>query len=342
MCKFKNWLKASLLISGISVIILLVITVDSETIDAILKIKYHYILLAIILHLIAYFTWSLRTRAMCRGINYKVRLLKCVEIITASTFAASITPSSIGGEPVRIELLHQNDLPRGRASAIIVGERFMDALLILSSAPIALFILKHAFSGSNLDVVFIIGEFILLSALVILLYGISRPANLKRIIHFIVIRVTKLFGKKKEYQTFYILKQIDSELDNFHESLHMLLNVGRSSLLYGMIFTILYWILEFSILPVILAGFNQNPPIMLAFAAQILLLIIIAVPAKPGASGVAEFRATTLFSVFVASSLIGVTVIAWRAFTYYMNLLVGGFVSIKIIRDTELMNRLFG
>lgn len=342
MSKFEKWLKASLLISGMSVVILLLITVNSETIEAILKIKYQYIALAIILHVIAYFMWALRTRTMCWGINYQIRFIRCVEIVTASTFAASITPSSIGGEPVRIELLHQSDLPIGRASAIILGERFMDALLILSSAPFALYMLRHVFSDSNLDLVFIIGEFILLSALVLTLYGIFRPVHLKRITHFMAIKISRLFGKKRQDQTFYILKQVDSELDNFHESLRMLLNEGRHSLLYGMIFTVFYWLLEFSILPAILFGFNVNPPIILAFAAQVLLLIIMAVPVTPGASGVAELGATTIFSVFVSSSLIGVTVVAWRAFTYYMNLLVGGFVSIKIVKDTELMNRLFG
>lgn len=342
MSKFKKWMKASLLISGISILLLLIVTVNSETIETVLKIKYEYIVLAVIMHIVAYFMWALRTKSMCQGIDYKIKFLSCVKIVTAGKFAASITPSSIGGEPLRIELLHQNELPIGRASAIVLGERFMDAFLILFSAPVALYILRDGFSDSSLDIVFIMGEFILMSVLLIMLYGLLRPENLKRIIRFIAIKLTKLLGKKREDQIYHVLKKIDSEFYNFHASLRMLLREGRTSLVCGMLFTVFYWLFLFSILPVILMGLNLNPPVIITFAAQILLLIITAVPITPGASGVAELGATTLFSVFVVSSLIGITVVTWRVLTYYMNLLVGGFVSIKIAKDTELINRLFG
>jgi hypothetical protein len=66
------------------------------------------------------------------------------------------------------------------------------------------------------------------------------------------------------------------------------------------------------------------------------------IPATPGASGVAEFGATPLFSVFVTSSLLGITIVAWRALTFYMNIIVGSFVSARILKDTELMKKLIG
>jgi hypothetical protein len=44
--------------------------------------------------------------------------------------------------------------------------------------------------------------------------------------------------------------------------------------------------------------------------------------------------------VFVSSSLLGITVVVWRALTFYMNLLVGGFVSFRILKDTEIMKKL--
>ena len=66
------------------------------------------------------------------------------------------------------------------------------------------------------------------------------------------------------------------------------------------------------------------------------------VPATPGASGVAELGAATIFSVFVDSSILGVTVIAWRALTYHMNLLFGGIVSLKVIKDMDLIKKLIG
>jgi len=61
------------------------------------------------------------------------------------------------------------------------------------------------------------------------------------------------------------------------------------------------------------------------------------IPITPGASGIAELGAKTLFSLFVNSSVIGILILAWRALTYYLNLLIGGVVSIKLLHDIDLI-----
>jgi uncharacterized protein (TIRG00374 family) len=91
-------------------------------------------------------------------------------------------------------------------------------------------------------------------------------------------------------------------------------------------------------LPVILMGLNHTSISPVVYAVQVLLMVIIVVPSTPGSSGVAEAGAATLFSIFVPTYLVGIVVISWRAFTYYMNLLLGGFVSFKILKDTILVN----
>jgi len=54
---------------------------------------------------------------------------------------------------------------------------------------------------------------------------------------------------------------------------------------------------------------------------------------------VAEFAAISLFSVFMPASILGIAVAAWRAFTFYTNIVVGGFVSFKLLKDTELVQK---
>jgi hypothetical protein len=88
---------------------------------------------------------------------------------------------------------------------------------------------------------------------------------------------------------------------------------------------------------VVLLGLNQHPEPMLVFASQVIVMVLLVIPATPGASGVAELAGTTAFSLFIPSSLIGIVVLAWRAFTFYMNLFVGGFVSFKILKDTDFI-----
>ena len=342
MNKFRKLLNASLLISIFSIVVLLIFTVDSSTIDAIMGVKYEYIIAAAALHALSYLIWGMRTKIMCQALGHNIDTVKAVEIVTSSTLAAAVTPSSAGGEPLRIHLLHRSKMPIGRATAVVIGERLMDAILLLSIVPFALFVFRDMLSNYQLDAIFIVAEALVISLFALIIYGMWKPEQAKRLIHFIVHRIAHIFGKKTEAALSPILARVDLELEHFHDSVWMFLTEGRKGLLYGAACTILFWIVEYTILPVILMGLDQSPPLIVVFAAQVLLSIIIVVPATPGASGIAEFGAMTLFSVFVTSSLLGITVVAWRALTFYMNILVGSFVSIKILKDTDMIGKLLG
>ncbi|MGP8337544.1 MAG: lysylphosphatidylglycerol synthase transmembrane domain-containing protein [Methanosarcinaceae archaeon] len=342
MNKFKKLLYISLLISLLSVVVVLIFTVDSTTISAIMAIKHEYIIAAAALHAFSYLIWGLRTKFMCQALGYRVSILKSVEIITSSTLVAAITPASVGGEPVRIHLLHKNEMPVGHATAVVVGERVMDAILILSLVPFVFYIFRNVLSNHRLDTIFVIAEAISISAFVLIIYGMWKPQQIKRLIHFIVNKIAYISGKNTDVVLSKILTRVDSEFDNFHNSIRTFLTQGKKGLLYGAVCTILLWLVEYSILPVILMGLDQNPSIIMIFAAQVLLTIIMIMAATPGASGVAELGATTLLSAFVTPSIIGITVVAWRALTYYMNISVGGFVSVKILKDTDLISKLLG
>ena len=342
MSKFKKLLNASLLISILSIVLVLVLTVDSKTIDAIMGVKYEYMVAAAALHAFSYLIWGMRTKFMCQALGYDIGALKAVEIVISSTLAAAVTPSSAGGEPVRIHLLHRSEMPVGRATAVVIVERLLDAILLLSVVPFALFVFRDMFSSYQLDAVFILAELLVISVFALIIYGMWKPQQAKRPIHFIINWIAHIFGKRTKAALAPIIARVDQELDHFHDSVWMFFTQGRKGLLYGIICTILFWIVEYAILPVILMGLDQTPSLIVVFAAQVLLSIIMVVPATPGASGIAEFGALTLFSVFVTSSLLGITVIAWRALTFYMNIIVGSFVSIKILRDTDMIGKLLG
>lgn len=339
MNKVKKWLLISLFISFISGFLVILLTFDAETIDALLSIRFEFILLGICLHALSYMVWGTRVQGLCRTLGHNVGLLRSVEIVTSSTLAASITPSSLGGEPVRIHLLYTDKMPLGNASAVVIGERVLDGIFILSLAPVSIYVFSKILNDSSFDVLLVLAELFLLGILFLSLYAIWRPDHTKKVIHLIVRKVAPFVGTKADTKLEIFLLKVDSELGNFHDSIAIFFKEDRKGLLIGVMYTILFWVVEFSLLYVILLGLNQYPNPLVVFASQVLVLILMAIPATPGASGVAEFGATTIFSVFVDSSLLGITVVAWRALTFYMNLIVGGFVSFKILKDTEFMKK---
>jgi uncharacterized protein (TIRG00374 family) len=342
MNRYKKWLIASLFISVASITLVNVLTFNSDTIEALRKIKIEYILVAGLFHIISYFIWGARTRAMCNALGYRVNYLKIVEIILSGVFVAGVTPSSAGGEPVRLSMLHLNRIPLGKATAIVIGERLLDAFLVFSSLPFAFYIMKDTLPGSKFNMALLIASLLALIVLSFFIYGLWKPKKVKNIIRRITGRIAPLLGKQTDASFSHLMEKVDREVDFFHESIWIFISVGKKGLLWGMFYTYLFWAVEFFLLVLILDGLSQTTSILTAFAAQVFLAIVMVVPATPGASGVAELGAASIFSVFINASIIGVTIIAWRALTYYMNLLLGGLISLKVMKDMDLIKKLIG
>jgi len=340
MNRYKKWLTTALIISAISIALLTGLTFNSGTFEALRKIKLEYILAAALSHILFYIIWGLRTQALCKALGYRISSIKVIEIIVSSTFVAAITPSSAGGELLRVPLLNKNGIPLGRATAIVVGERLLDALFIFFCLPFALFILGDMLLNYEFDAAFVIANSLVFVIIFFFIYGVWKPEKVKHIIHRLAGKLAPLLGKRTDDTLFHLTEQIDREIDHFHDSVRIFFSEGRTGLLWGMVYTLLFWIVDFSLLILILMGLSQKPSILTAFAAQVLLTVVLLVPATPGSSGVAELGAVSIFSIFVSSSVLGITVLVWRALTYHMNLLFGGIMSLKILKDMDLIKKL--
>jgi uncharacterized protein (TIRG00374 family) len=340
MENYTKWITTSILISILSIAVILILTLDKNTVAVIREIRPEYILAAFVIHIFSFVVWGMRVRVMSSTLGHKINLLKASEIVVSGTFVAALTPSSIGGEPFRIHLLRQDKLPLGQATAIVVTERLLDTLLMLLAVPFALYLFRGMLSDSRIDIVLLIGVLLSAVSLVLMLGALLRPLRVKLVLNNLLKWMIKRFNGKKIGNKLNSLSQsIDEVINEFNECVNLFLTGGHAGLFYGIIFTILYWIVEFSSLPVILMGLNQSPSVLICFAAQALLIIIIIVPLTPGSSGIAELAATSLFSVFMPASILGIAVLAWRAFTFYVNILVGGFVSFRLLKDTETVTK---
>ncbi|MDQ1276235.1 MAG: glycosyltransferase 2 family protein [Euryarchaeota archaeon] len=342
MTRYQKWLIGSLVISALSIALVTCLTFNSETLEALGKIKLEYILGAALLHIFSYLIWGLRTRTLCNALGYRIGITKVTEIVISSTFIAGITPSSAGGEFLRIHSLNRSEIPLGRATAIVVGERLLDAIFIFSCLPFALYIFGDILSDYKFDAVFLTANFLVFMLFAFFIYGVWKPEKVKHITRKLTGRLAPFFGKKTDAAISHLMEQIDTEIDHFHDSVRVYFSEGKKVLHWGVLYTFIFWIADFSLLILILMGLSQNPSITTAFAAQVILTVIMIIPATPGASGVAELGAASIFSIFVDSSILGITVLAWRALTYHMNLLIGGLASLKIVKDMNLIRKLIG
>jgi len=196
MKRLRKWLMIGLAISIVSAILIIIFTVDSETIDSLRQIQPIYLFIAIGVHVLSWFVWGLRMKLLTESLGGKISLWKSTEIVISNLLAAAVTPSHTGGEPVRIHLLSKNGITIGDATAVVFGERLLDALLLGLAAPIALFVFKDVM-GHNLplSITFALAGVMLCAVFSLTVYAMYRPEDVKGWIYRIKAIIPKFCGR---------------------------------------------------------------------------------------------------------------------------------------------------
>ncbi|MDF1532060.1 MAG: flippase-like domain-containing protein [ANME-2 cluster archaeon] len=335
MQRLKKFLVISLMLSIMFLVLLTAFTVGPETLPALREMKPLYLFAAMALHIGSYVIWGMRLKVMAWGLGHHISIRDATEAVVSNLFAASITPSMAGGEPVRIHLLNRSgNIPIGDASAVVIAERVLDALLLLVATPCALWVLRASLVNWELDAAIAVAEIFVLFMVVLTIAGLLNP----KFITWILALVTRGLHRIVRFdRTEHIIEFIDRELWNFHNGLWKFVRTGQRGLVLGGLLTVVFWFVEFLIVPLILLGLNQPPHLLTAFAVQVFLTLVMVVPITPGASGIAEMGGAALFGILVPVSILGIVVTIWRLITYYLNIVLGGLVSVKILKNGDLL-----
>jgi hypothetical protein len=229
----------------------------------------------------------------------------------ASNFLAALTPSSAGGEPLRIKILADDGMSYGSATAVAVGERLLDSIFFVAS--LALFLIFSDFLtgfGLKIGAFFFVLLFLFLAFLWQL---VSRP---ERIAGF-MLWLKKKTGNRP------IIFSLEREIWLFREAGIQLARetLRRTPVMAAL--TAIIWMCDFLVPSALLVGMGADPKFLLSITSQIILAIIAILPLTPGGSGVAELSMSYLYSMFVPPALLGPLVILWRAATYFSNIVVG-------------------
>ncbi|MEM0492997.1 MAG: flippase-like domain-containing protein [Candidatus Thermoplasmatota archaeon] len=320
---------------GIIVAILL-LTVTDKTLDQLSKtrIKYEFFFLAVLLNMLYWVLWGARVKTLANAVdkNVKIGLWGSTKMVLANLFLACITPSAAGGEPVRIYLLNKHGLSSGSATAVALGERLIDAVFILVSLPFAVLIIKKYINVDYIRVGLSVGVVFFILCIMLFALSIKYPEKTKSVLISINMRIKRLLKRDRAGED-RIIKIINREVDNFHNSMILFLTTSKKSFIKASIITVFFWFTGFLIPSMILLGLGFQPFIVESFSAQIILLLIVMMPTTPGGAGVTELGVAGLYSLLIGSSMVGVFVLLFRLITYHMNLIAGSIFQYRIFRS---------
>ena len=334
----RKWLMISLMASIAAIILVLSFTMTDETTESLAKIRPEYLLLAVGVRALCWVAMGARIKVLSRVVGFKISLLQSIKIVLPGTFAAGVTPSYIGGEPVRIYLLSKKGLSIGDAAAVDLGGFILNGLVMAMMLPFAWFIFRDVLRPNiMLSSIFVFIGFLLCFVWGIGIYGVIYPEQIKRLLERLgrsglINGIT--FGRSGQ-----MISRIVLEIDNFRNGLLRFVREGRKELLLALLCSMAYWLFLISLPSIILLGMNMDPMWIQSMAAQVILMTIVMVPITPGGSGIAEIGAASLYSVVLPADglqVLGVFVLIWRFVEHYIPLLIGGLVSLKVMREMDL------
>jgi uncharacterized protein (TIRG00374 family) len=268
---------------------------------------------------------------MSGSLGYRIPFFYSLNLVFANLLVAAITPSQAGGEPVRIHELYKANVPLGDATAIVIMERVLDGIALAALAAFAMIVLSEQWKslGAISEIMVYITCVFVGGCLFLFYLGIRRPDVVKSVVN----RVARFLARNWETtRVEELIERADKEIDNFQGAVIRFVKSAKGGLLWGMVFTLLYWVSEIVIASFILVGLGQPPLILESFVIQLILAILMMIPLTPGSSGIAEVGATSMYALFIPASIVGIFVVIWRIVLYYFNIALGILSSIIIVR----------
>ncbi len=266
----------------------------------------------------AFFPWLshiVRLKIWCGFLGNQLSNKDCLRIAIVQDVGNSITPTAVGGTPIKYGLLVQKGFSHASAGMIITLQVLEDLVFLFTSLPLALY-----FTGGFQNPMIIKLNDDLMQNRLHLLWAIP-------LLILLILLVGRMMRKPKSDLTGRSLKdRLRKTWIEFYQTGKLITQKGK--LLFAVSASIMFleWTCRFSI-PIALAyGLGIDADFIQLFLLQWVIFFTMLITPTPGATGGAEAIFYYLFIPFIPGGLIGVLITGWRFLSYYLVTLVGALV----------------
>jgi uncharacterized protein (TIRG00374 family) len=310
-----------LLIAVAAAVVVIALTASRETLRGLGRIKLDWLALTVLLWALAAFFDGARLAVLSRVGENRLSLFASIEIIYVGYFMAAVTPFQVGGLPLQLYLMNRRGISPGSASSMLLVRGVLYYVLLLAAAPVIANLL-----GASTTLTHVLSGYIwLVIAMGVVLIGTSLvfPARL-RALHERLSQTPKPGLVRRG-----VLWVLD-EFDDFSAGLKLYLRPRYYGwLALALVLTLAAIAAAYAMSSTLLFGLGvANHPLRTAGLSMMLASVLLFVP-TPGASGVAEAVAAGLYAQICPKYMLGVYVVLWRFFSFYLGALVGGIAALR-------------
>lgn len=275
-----------------------------------------------------------------RGQGFKISIGRAVNVALIGFYYCNITPGSAGGQPMQVNSFRKAGVPVGYGT-MAVTIRFIANQLMTSVIALVLYILNKEFVDKQLEgAVWLvrIGWLINFAAVPLVILAAFKRNWIQKLSELLLSGLHKLhLIRNKEAAVSKVTEVLDTYhtafLDLMHSPIQILLQLACSTI--GMLAL-------FSTTIFVYYAFGQSgTPWYQILTLSCLLFISASYTPLPGASGAQEGGFLLFFRNIFKDGTIGLALLIWRFFTYYLYLIIGVFTILleKLILRREAGRR---
>jgi uncharacterized protein (TIRG00374 family) len=281
---------------------------------------------AVIIEVVAR-SFKLRWSARAAGINLKFST--AVRTSLGGDFAAAITPARSGAEPARFFVLSESGLTSSSALVVLYAELFLEVLSLAAVVIAVATVFRHA-GAVILTLTSMVGLYagVILGLGGLALFLARRNANGPPPGWAQRLRLTG--GRWRIIQR--AVRKLRDTIDSVEQ-------VNRGAVVAAFLASFVHVGIRLFVLPALVLTSVPDAPVAPLALWPLGFLYGAAVVPAPGGGGAVEVAFRAALGHSIPATLFGAALIWWRFYTFYIYILVGGFVAgntvLRAIRKTE-------
>lgn len=329
--RIKRGVLIVVLLGILAVGVVIALTFDRRTVEALEAIDLSFLVLSLgavtMIWLFSALPFYILSKVINKPISFSVALL----VYLGGSFVGFITPFGSGLLPMQIYILTNYGFTAGQATALTSSRATISSWLFFVLGSVIFLAFRSSIpSPFGVDILLLIIVATAIWSLVTLFF-IRYPESAKRTISRMV--GSRILSKRVRENTLSRVQQrLFREIDFLSSNLRELFS-SRNIPVIVLVFIIeaAAWLSLFAVLPLILFGFGVTGDIAQLLFRIFLLFSLVPASPTPGGSGVIELAFAVLLIDLVPRHILGLVVLIWRALTYYLTILVGGAIALRII-----------
>ena len=278
---------------------------------------------------------SLGTWFYLRKEGFRISPFRTLICALIGFYYGNITPSATGGQPMQVNSLRKAGIPVGYGT-VAVSVRFISNQFLICVTGITLLLINRDFVYSQLgDAVWFVrvGLVCNFAPVPLIIMAAFMRTRMQRLAHAVIgflFRIRLIRDKDAA------LARVTEMLDDYHTAMKELSRSAGRILLQFLCSAVSLAGLFSAIVFVYYAFEQTGTPAFRIFTLSALLFVSASYTPLPGASGAQEGGFLLYFKGIFKPDIIGLALLIWRFFTYYLFLIVG---AVTVLVEKAIVRR---